>query len=99
MAQVLLSDHLAELGILHRQEERFCERKWRLDFYLTEFRIGIEIQGGIWTGGRHARGAGYQNDCDKANTATMMGIRLLRFTTEDVMKGRAKQFLGEWIKL
>ena len=59
-------------------------RKWRLDFYHAPTQTGIEIEGGTWSGGRHVRGKGYANDCEKYNAAAMQGIRVLRLTSEHV---------------
>lgn len=66
-------------------------RRWRWDFRVKD--ILIDIQGGTWTGGRHVRGTGYQNDCDKANAAVKQGYKVLRFTGQDVKSGAAMQFL------
>lgn len=54
-------------------------RKWRIDFAWPIHRIGIEIEGGIWSAGRHTRGSGYLADMEKYNAATMLGWRLLRY--------------------
>lgn len=94
--EILLAKHLRELKLAFETEVRFHEsRRWRWDFALTDHRIAIEIMGSTWSAGRHTRGTGYQADCDKANQGTMLGWRLLRFTTEDVLNGRAKAFLAE----
>lgn len=62
-------------------------REWRADLaYPTEW-ILIEIEGGAYTRGRHTRGAGYEDDCEKYTTATLMGYRVLRFTTGQVKRG------------
>jgi len=108
-AQILLEKHLHELGLHFAKEQRFCERMWRFDYVLYRhedakdaelscLRIAVEIEGGIWMRGRHTRGKGYQSDLDKYNEATMRGFRVLRFSTEDVLKGRAKAFIGQWLK-
>jgi len=92
--QILLAIHLKELGVLFRQQEPVCpERKWRLDFYLQDYGIGIEVDG--YFAGKH--GAGYGSDNEKSNTATMLGIRMLRFSTNDVKRGKAKQFMEQWL--
>lgn len=99
-AQDLLAIHLGELGVDFISEYRFSpDRKWRLDFYLPEYAVGLEIEGAIWTRGRHTRGEGYQNDIEKYNHATISGIKLLRFPVEWVLNGDAKQFLGAWLKV
>jgi len=93
-AELLFEHHLKELGILYRREERFHDQRlWRLDFYLPEYRMAVEIDGGVWTGGRHTRGKGFEADCIKANHAIMAGIRLLRFSATQVKRGIAKAFL------
>jgi len=74
------------------------QRKWRFDYVvrLTNGEpLAIEIDGGIYSQGRHTRGTGYQKDLDKLNQATVMGYRVLRFSTTDVLRGRARAFLKE----
>ena len=40
-------------------EHKFHDmRKWRLDFAIIDLKIGIEIEGGVWSGGAHTRGKG-----------------------------------------
>ena len=98
-AHVLLERHLRELGLPFEREYRFhATRRWRFDYWLPDARLAIEIEGAIWTRGRHTRGKGYQADLDKYNAATMMGYRVLRFSTDDVLRGRAKAFLVEHLK-
>ena len=93
-AEILFCKHLIELGMDFTQEVRFHRlRKWRFDF-LLDSGIAIEIDG--YHNGRH--GAGWGADNDKRNAATMMGYRVLTFSTTDVLKGRAKAFLAEHLK-
>ena len=78
---------LKENGITHFVEEhRFCERRWRFDFAFVEEKIALEIEGGIWKGsvGGHTSGTGYTRDCEKYNTATVMGWKVLRVVKEQV---------------
>lgn len=45
------------------RELRFdVHRRWRFDFAHEGARVAIEINGGVWSGGRHVRGAGYLRD-------------------------------------
>lgn len=55
-------------------------RKWRADFAIPSRRLLIEIDGGIFSGGRHTRGAGFLADCEKLNSAAMLGYRVLRYS-------------------
>lgn len=86
----LLSLQLKALKIAFEQEFKFHpKRKWRADFHLVEKRILVEVEGGIWSGGRHTRGKGYIGDMEKYNSATMMGYQVIRFSTEQVKSGLA----------
>lgn len=71
------------------QQHRFCDRLWRFDFAWPEHKLAVEVHGGTWTNGRHTRGAGFANDREKVNTATLMGWRVLEFTGDMVKKGYA----------
>jgi len=90
--EALLEVHLKELpGCTWVSEYRFCpQRRWRADFAEVERRILVEVDGGLYSGGRHLRPKGYQGDMDKLNEATRLGWRVLRFSTDDVRTGRAK---------
>ncbi len=72
-----------------KREFRFCERRWRVDFAFPEKKLAIEIEGGVWSGGRHVRGTGYSADLEKHNALAILGWRLLRFSTAMVENGTA----------
>ncbi|MEJ8803153.1 hypothetical protein [Pontibacter sp. H249] len=74
------------------------ERKWRIDFFLPESNIAIEVEGGVWTQGRHTRGKGYVNDLEKYNAAQAMGIMVLRFTPEQLLKPKALKTINQTIQ-
>ena len=68
-------------------EHKFHDtRKWRLDFAIVDLKIGIEIEGGVWSGGRHTRGNGFVEDMEKYNAAVTLGWVILRFTPQDLNK-------------
>ena len=63
------------------REYRFCaSRRWRFDFAWPEQRVAVECQGGVWTNGRHSRGAGQEADYEKHNAAVLLGWRILYVT-------------------
>lgn len=100
MGESILALQLKAQRIEFDREFRFHpKRKWRADFHLNSKKILIEVEGGIWSGGRHTRGKGYIDDMEKYNAATMMGYQVLRFSTEQVKSGLAIQqiekMLGE----
>lgn len=85
-----LYDQLTAEGFRVMREYKFHPRRqWRSDLYLPEYGIIIEIEGGIWSGGRHTRGAGYKKDVEKYNEVEIAGYMLLRFVTDHVKKDQA----------
>lgn len=64
-------------------------RRWRADFCVLDRKLLIEVEGGTWTNGRHNRGSGMEADCVKYATAVLLGYKLLRFTTSQVVSGYA----------
>ena len=86
------------LKIKFEQEFYFHpERKWRADFHLIDKKILVEVEGGIWSGGRHTRGKGYLRDLEKYNAATMMGFQVIRFSTDQVKSGHAIQQIEKMV--
>lgn len=55
-------------------------KDWRFDIAITLHLIAIELDGAVFTSGRHTRGLGFISDMDKMNAATVNGWRVLRFT-------------------
>lgn len=54
-------------------------RQWEADFCWPNHKIIVEVEGGTWIGGRHVNPIGFAKDCEKYNTATVMGFQVLRF--------------------
>lgn len=71
-------------------------RKWRIDVAFPAARLAVEIEGGVFTGGRHTRGAGFMDDMEKYNELSMMRWHLLRFTPKEVSGGRAANEIERW---
>lgn len=96
VGEVTLATHLRGCKINFEQEYKFNpDRKWRADFFITGTNILIEVEGGIWSGGRHTRGKGFIADMEKYNAAAVMGFKVLRFDTQQVKSGLAiKQIEG-----
>lgn len=64
-------------------------RRWRLDFAWLNLRLGVEVDGGIWTHGRHTRGKGWEDDAEKLAEAAIQGWTVIRVSTGQVSDGRA----------
>lgn len=93
-----LARELKTLKIEFEQEFEFHpERKWKADFHLVGKKILVEVEGGIWSGGRHTRGKGYLGDLEKYNAATMMGFQVIRFSTDQVKSGHAIQQIEKMV--
>jgi hypothetical protein len=68
-------------------EHRFYNgRRWAMDFAWVQARLALESEGGVFSGGGHTRGAKFLKDCEKYNTATLMGWRVLRVGSHDLLK-------------
>ena len=65
------------------EEYEFHEyRKWRFDFAHPESKVAIEVEGGVWSKGRHVRPQGFINDCSKYNAAAADGWLVFRLPAE-----------------
>lgn len=75
-----------ELGVECVKEYRFYKsRKWRFDYAIPKYKIALEVEGGIWTCGRHTRPQGFLGDMNKYNTATLCGWRVFRCTPSTLL--------------
>lgn len=72
-------------------------RRWRFDYAIPTAKIAIEVEGGVWTGGRHTSPKGFLNDIEKYNTATIMGWRLLRTTPDRLCSNETLQMVRDII--
>ena len=96
--EVKLATALKALKIDFEQEFEFHpKRKWRADFHLAGKKILVEVEGGIWSGGRHTRSKGYIGDMEKYNAATMLGYQVIRFSTDQVKSGLAIQQIEKMV--
>ena len=87
---------------LHTQcvkEYRFHPvRQWRFDYALPMQKVALEVEGGVWTQGRHTRPQGFLGDIEKYNTATVMGWRVVRCVPDDLMTGKTIDMLHALIR-
>lgn len=89
-----------ELPAPQRNFRFHASRKWEIDFAWPEFKIGMEIQGGIWgksqtddSPGAHGHPIGIRRDMQKHNALLDAGWRVWHFTPEEIKRGLAVQHL------
>jgi very-short-patch-repair endonuclease len=68
-------------------------RRFRFDFAWPDNKVAVEVEGGIWNGGRHVRGNGYENDCKKYSEAAILGWKVIRATGKMIKDGTAIELL------
>lgn len=64
-------------------------RRWRFDLCWREAMVVCEVEGGVWTQGRHTRGSGFIGDMEKYNEAAVLGYLLVRVTYAMIADGSA----------
>jgi hypothetical protein len=79
---------------LEREHKFHPARKWRFDFCHLRTKTAIELEGGVWSGGRHTRGGGFTADIEKYNAATLQGYVVLRLTGEMLQPGYLERLIG-----
>lgn len=73
-------------------------RKWRFDYAIPQYKIALEVEGGVWSGGRHTSPKGFLNDMEKYNTATLMGWRVFRTIPDELLTNTTLSLLREAMK-
>ena len=91
------------LPIPERQYKFHPTRKFMFDFAYPDLMVAIECEGGVWTQGRHTRGQGFIDDCEKYNLAALFGWKVLRFTKSMIDDYTAidmiKKAIGEYLDI
>lgn len=59
-------------------------RRFRLDLAWPQYRVGIEVQGGIWLKAAHSTGTGIKRDMEKRNLGIVNGWRVLECEPKDL---------------
>ena len=87
-------------GLTAIPEYRFCDRKWRFDFAFDPegAKVALEVQGGIFTQGRHTRGAALLKEMEKLNTAASLGWRVLYSTPDNLCMTETIDFVKEAVR-
>ena len=76
-----LPEPVCELGF-----DKCLGRRHRFDIAWPNYRLAVEVHGGVFTSGRHVSGTGFTEDRVKMNYAILLGWRVLEVTSEQVQK-------------
>lgn len=74
------------------------ERQWRSDIAFPAAKVAVEIDGGIWTYGRHNRAASMLDDMEKGNGYAARGWLVFHTPWEWIDGGRrdrSRQLIGD----
>ena len=105
LIDLLVDAQAAEAGWPKPEREyRFHPtRRWRFDYCWRwpeatarqgfGVCVALEVQGGIWSRGKHGRGSGIVKDYEKLNHAQANGWRVLQLTPQQVKAGELKGWL------
>jgi very-short-patch-repair endonuclease len=88
----------AGLPMPEREYRIIPGRRFRADFAWPERRLMAEIEGGVFSRGRHTRPIGYTQDCEKYTLAALEGWKVLRFTSGHVESGWALEKTEQALK-
>lgn len=81
------------------KEYRFHpERRWRFDYAIPSHMIALEVEGGVWTGGRHTSPKGFLGDIEKYNAATLLGWRVFRTTPDALLTSATLKLIKQAIQ-
>lgn len=104
MNQSELEAHLAwhirvsGLPTPEREYRAIPGRKHRFDFAWPNFKLLLDVQGGIFNKGKHGRGLGIMQDQEKLNLATIEGWHVMQVSTRHVTQGQAIQWLRRFFE-
>lgn len=88
--ELVFEQQLIDAGIFCEREYRFdAKRKWRFDFAWPSVKFAVEIEGGVFSSGRHTRGVGFSADLEKYNAAARQGWRVFRYTSKHIANNEA----------
>jgi len=74
------------------------ERRWKFDLAWLLQKVAVEVDGGIFSRGRHVRGVGFEKDAEKRNAAVMAGWRVLHFTPRHIKSSTAVREIETLLK-
>jgi hypothetical protein len=86
---MLFLKQIEAYGIYCQPEYKFHKtRGWRIDFFIeyNGVKLAVEVEGGVFTGGRHTTSTGFIGDMEKYNEFVLYGIWLYRVIPSELNK-------------
>lgn len=82
MPEALLLNRIQRHGLPkpETQVQLIEGRRFRYDVVFRQWKVAVEVQGGIWSGGAHVRGQGYEANAVKSALAQIEGYICLYVT-------------------
>ena len=68
-------------------------RRFRFDCVNLHSMTAVEIDGGIWKGGRHCRPAGFRSDREKDRLAQRFGFHVEHYCSDELTEKNVKEFI------
>ena len=81
-----------------REYRHIPGRLFRLDFAWPDYRVGVEVQGQIWSKGGHSSGTGIIRDCEKRNLGKLEGWTVLEVVEPQIKAGDAIDWVRRALK-
>ena len=74
-------------------------RDWCFDFASIEAKVAVEVEGGLYNGGRHFRPEGFLRDMEKYNEAAACGWLLIRVLPSELLTMRTVRLIVRAINM
>lgn len=92
----ILEAYLKTFGIKLLKEYKFIpNRKYKADYAILEWKLLIEIEGGIYTRQAHGSISGIKRDIEKYNLATIHGWKILRIISDQFNKTQGIDLIAQ----
>lgn len=88
----------AKLPTPEREFRFHSTRRWRFDFCWIDRKLAVEVEGGVWSRGRHVRPAGFERDAEKYAAAARDGWVVMRVTGRMIKSGEALGWITEMLE-
>ena len=94
LAERMVEEGMAAPARTHEAAHTYvAPRRWRLDTAWPTLQVACEVEGGIYVGGRHTRGRGFEADLEKYARAMELGWNVVRVSERMIATGEALRLI------